>query len=158
MKRKIFMILFMVCILLVAADVIRLFFMKEKEPETAHSQYQYVFLAHKKEKFWLDVASGVKEADREMGSDTLLVQYKDFASVGSYVRDAVLSGAKGIIMQGNEWGNEAIKEAKLAGVPILFYDGDYLESGRTAYIGNDNVELGRMAARALIDAMGEAGE
>lgn len=158
MKGKILGLLFTVSVILTVAAALQLLSVKESAPAAADSDRRYVFLApNTEEKYWIEIAQGVKAADMQMGSDTLLVHYLDQQNLAWYIRDAYLSGARGIIVKGDANCTEEIKNATEAGVPVLFYDSDFPESGRTSYVGNDNYEIGVEAARALLRIMGEKG-
>ena len=120
---------------------------------------RYVFLApNKKENFWSDIASGAKEADDVFGTDTLLVEYSENEKIRSYFMDAVLSQADGIIMKGTQYINEEIQEAVASGIPVVFYNSDFPESGRNCYIGVDNYKTGEKAAKLLAEELQKKGK
>lgn len=51
-----------------------------------------------------------------------------------------------------------INQAVDAGIPVMTWDSDSPQSKRFTYLGVDNVEGGKQAARLLIEAMGESGK
>lgn len=51
-----------------------------------------------------------------------------------------------------------INQAVDAGIPVITWDSDSPQSKRFAYLGVNNVEGGKQAAKLLIEAMGESGK
>lgn len=164
MKKKVLMLSFMICLSLTMLVTIHLAFFRGETSDFSEDKARYVFLApNMEEKFWVNIAEGIRTADQEMGSDTLLVHYRYEDDLGGYIRDARLSGAQGIIVRGFSRGigdtakEEEIRKAVDSGIPVLLYDSDDSEGSRTAFVGSDNIEFGKTAARALVQEMGEEG-
>ena len=158
MKEKLIKTSFVVFLFLTALSALTLGVEHETLDTAAQSPYRYVFLApNKEEEYWAEVASGVKAQDQEEGSDTLLVQDKNENLIANYLMDARLSGAKGVILKGTNEANEEIQKMTEEGIPVIFYNSDFPESGRTAYVGHDNYEIGRLSGELLVQTMGEKG-
>ena len=158
MRRRILTVLFLASLICTAGVALWLVSLREEVPANLGSDMQYILLApDMEERYWVEVASGAKAADRDLGTDTLLVHYRDQNNLPEYIRDAGLSGVKGIIMKGDLRCGDAVAEVVGNGIPILFYDSDFPQKGRTSYVGNDNYALGYLAGELLEELMGPEG-
>ena len=68
-------------------------------------------------------------------------------------RSAIAAGATGIVSSTPDPGalDEVIAEAHDAGIPVIIINTEDEDSGRDAYVGGDNVEIGRRWAQYLVD-------
>lgn len=68
-------------------------------------------------------------------------------------RAAIAVGATGIVSSTPDPGalNDVIAEAHQAGIPVIIINTEDKGSGRDAYVGGDNVEIGRRWAQYLVD-------
>lgn len=68
-------------------------------------------------------------------------------------RAAIAAGAAGIVTSTPDPGtlNEVIAEAHAAGIPVIIINTEDANSGRDAYVGGDNVVIGRRWAQYLVD-------
>jgi simple sugar transport system substrate-binding protein len=68
-------------------------------------------------------------------------------------RSAIAAGATGIVTSTPDPGslNEVIAEAQAEGIPVIIINTEDVSSGRDAYVGGDNVEIGRRWAQYLVD-------
>ncbi|HML22013.1 MAG TPA: substrate-binding domain-containing protein [Aggregatilinea sp.] len=68
-------------------------------------------------------------------------------------RAAIAAGAAGIVTSTPDPGslNEVIAEAHAAGIPVIIINTEDADSGRDAYVGGDNIEIGRRWAQYLVD-------
>ncbi|WP_119070978.1 substrate-binding domain-containing protein [Aggregatilinea lenta] len=68
-------------------------------------------------------------------------------------RAAIAAGATGIVTSTPDPGSltEVIAEAHDAGIPVIIINTEDADSGRDAYVGGDNVEIGRRWAQYLVD-------
>ncbi|MAU10467.1 MAG: sugar ABC transporter substrate-binding protein [Anaerolineaceae bacterium] len=68
-------------------------------------------------------------------------------------RAAIAAGATGIVTSTPDPGslNDVIAEAHDAGIPVIIINTEDAQSGRDAYVGGDNVEIGRRWAQYLVD-------
>ncbi len=68
-------------------------------------------------------------------------------------RAAIAAGAAGIVTSTPDPGslNEVIAEAHDAGIPVIIINTEDADSGRDAYVGGDNVDVGRRWAQYLVD-------
>jgi simple sugar transport system substrate-binding protein len=69
------------------------------------------------------------------------------------MRAAIAAGATGIVTSTPDPGSltEVIAEAHDAGIPVIIMNTEDAESGRDAYVGGDNVVIGRNWAQYLVD-------
>ncbi len=77
----------------------------------------------------------------------------DVAAHQEAIRAAIAAGATGIVTSTPDPGtlNEVIAEAHSAGIPVVIINTEDADSGRDAYVGGDNVEVGRRWAQYLVD-------
>lgn len=68
-------------------------------------------------------------------------------------RAAITSNAAGIVTSTPDPGtlDEVIAEAHAVGIPVIIMNTEDANSGRDAYVGGDNVEIGRRWAQYLVD-------
>jgi len=68
-------------------------------------------------------------------------------------RAAIASGAAGIVTSTPDPGtlDEVIAEAHADDIPVIIMNTEDADSGRDAYVGGDNVEIGRRWAQYLVD-------
>lgn len=68
-------------------------------------------------------------------------------------RAAIAAGATAIVTSTPDPGtlNEVIAEAHAEGIPVIIINTEDADSGRDAYVGGDNVEIGRRWAQYLVD-------
>ena len=68
-------------------------------------------------------------------------------------RAAIAAGATGIVTSTPDPGTltEVIAEAHAAGIPVIIMNTEDKTSGRDAYVGGDNIEIGRRWAQYLVD-------
>jgi simple sugar transport system substrate-binding protein len=69
------------------------------------------------------------------------------------IRAAIAAGATGIVTSTPDPGTltEVIAEAHAAGIPVIIMNTEDKTSGRDAYVGGDNVAIGRRWAQYLVD-------
>lgn len=77
----------------------------------------------------------------------------DVPSQQEAFRAAISAGAAGIVTSTPDPGtlNDVIAEAHAAGIPVIIINTEDADSGRDAYVGGDNVEIGRRWAQYLVD-------
>jgi simple sugar transport system substrate-binding protein len=69
------------------------------------------------------------------------------------IRAAIAAGAAGIVTSTPDPGslNDVIAEAHEAGIPVIIINTEDADSGRDAYVGGDNIDVGRRWAQYLVD-------
>lgn len=77
----------------------------------------------------------------------------DVPSHQEAIRAAIAAGAAGIVTSTPDPGTltEVIAEAHAVGIPVIIMNTEDKDSGRDAYVGGDNVEIGRRWAQYLVD-------
>lgn len=127
--------------------------------EDIDDKAKYVFLSpNKTEKYWVSIAAGTQDADADFNTDTLLVQYDGNENEYLYIQDAINSNADGIIMKGDDSVNEQLQLCRNKGIPVVFYDSDFPESGRDFYVGVDNYRTGTQAAGMMAEKLEGEGQ
>lgn len=143
---------------LIAAMLLNMFFPKTFTGEVKEG-FRYVYLAPKgDEDYFVDIARGIKAADLETGSDTLLIRYNNkYEELNACIRDAVLSDVQGIIMKASKDATETMQEALEQNIPVIFYNVDFPDTTRTDYVGIDNYEAGTVMMRTLSEKLKYSG-
>jgi simple sugar transport system substrate-binding protein len=108
----------------------------------ADSQKTFYLLSHggPSDAFWLDWNAGAQKAC-------------DMASQKEAFRSAIAAKADGIATtsaQPGLWTGE-VKDARAAGIPVVFFNTDDTSTGRQAYVGADLKAAGVMWAQYLVD-------
>ncbi len=106
---------------------------------------------------WDNAATGMREADQKFRTNTKLVapETLNIETQIEAIHEAILSKADGIITAASEDSEglkEVIQKAVSEGIPVILIDSDLPDSGRSSYIGTDNVEAGRIAGRDIYNA------
>lgn len=84
----------------------------------------------------------------------------DAAEQVRVIEDVIARGVDGIAVSANDPTalKDVINKAVAAGIPVMTWDSDSPESNRFTYLGVNNYEGGRAAARLLVRAMGTKGK
>lgn len=120
-------------------------------------RYVYLSPGHG-ELYWSYVARGVRDADKEGNSWTLLERYTEESKVISCMENAILADVDGIIMKSSRQVEEQIEMAHQADIPVIFFDSDIPGSSRDCYVGTDNYAIGKQAAELLVQGMDGKGK
>lgn len=138
----------------------------------APKKYNFAFIAGVNDPFYITMQRGAQQAADLMGVN-LIVQIPETwnATVQTPILDAVVARGDIDFMflapVDKEAMIEPLKRVTNAGIPLLTVDtfigtGEYGGTDAAgfplSYIGSDNVEGGRIAARALADALGGKGK
>lgn len=122
----------------------------QKKPQAL--AYRFTFICPQT---WDDVAAGMEKADKELGTDTKYIGFKNVNEEGQAeaIRSAIYSAADGIITVGNNNSKiigKAVEEANEAGIPVVLIDSDLEDAKRSGYIGMNHLEAGRLAGEDMI--------
>lgn len=106
--------------------------------------------------FWKSVFAGANAAKSEYNVELTVVgpeTEEDYEAQNEYIRQAVADGADAIVFSAISYTKnaQAIDEAADAGVTVVVIDSDVSSDGVVARIGTDNVQAGRMSAKAALD-------
>lgn len=129
-------------------------FVFKESGEKERLAYRFTFVCPQ---IWDDTAAGMKAADQELGTNTKCIGFKSLNETMQIeaIQKAIYSKADGIITAATSVTpeleaviNQAVKEK----IPVVLVDSDLPESDRSCYIGTNNLEAGRMAAKDMIEA------
>lgn len=103
---------------------------------------------------WTYFLEGANQWAADMGHEVRTSFHSgDVPSHQEAFRAAIAAGATGIVTSTPDPGslNDVIAEAHDAGIPVIIINTEDAQSGRDAYVGGDNVEIGRRWAQYLVD-------
>jgi ribose transport system permease protein len=108
------------------------------------------------------IGDHIRSEGAKYGYETIVVSAdEDVAKQSNQVKDFIVRGVAAIVLSPCESKSivPVIQEANRAGIPVFTVDIPCLEEGVeiACQIATDNVQGGREAARAMIEALGEAG-
>ena len=106
--------------------------------------------------FWKSVFAGANAAKSEYNVDLTVLgpdTEENYEAQNEYIRQAVADGADAIVFSAISYTKnaQAIDEAADAGVKVVVIDSDVNSSGVVARIGTDNMQAGRMSAKAALE-------
>ena len=104
--------------------------------------------------YWEDIEAGIRAADEELGCFTEYMEYPkfDIDQQIELLKRAEYMKVDGIITVGepeSEKLNNALKEIRSKNIPVVLIDTDAKKSNRNCYIGSDNYEAGKIAAKKI---------
>ena len=105
--------------------------------------------------FWKSVHAGAVKAARELGNVDITwkgpLQENDLKGQIDVVEGFVAQGVKGILLAPlDDKGLVApVKEAALAGIPVVIFDSDLQGSDHASFVATDNFAAGKMAGEAM---------
>lgn len=125
-------------------------------PATAASQKVFYLLSHggASDPFWIDWNAAAKQACAQFSDDChISFSGGDMAGQKEAFNSALAAHPDGIATTSAQPGlwNDEVKQAKAAGIPIIFFNTDDPATGRQAYVGADLVEAGKIWAQYLVD-------
>lgn len=144
-------ILILVCIMLLILIYILTIF-RPQHSETYKKRF--VFIAPLE---WNATAKGILDADQDFNTNTKLLRSKQI-NIDQQIQtiwETILTKPDGIITAATADSDElreVLHFASSEGIPVALIDSDLPDSGRVCYIGADNSELGKLAAKDMIAA------
>ena len=123
----------------------------EEEPQAL--AYRFTFICPQT---WEEAAAGMEQADRDLGTDTKYVGFKnlDEDKQAEAIKSAIYSDVDGIITVGNNNSRvvgDAVEEAEESGIPVILIQSDLENSKRSGYIGMNHKEAGELAGKDMMD-------
>ena len=103
---------------------------------------------------WIFFLGGAEQWAEDTGFEVRTSFHSgDVPSHQEAMRAAIAAGATGIVTSTPDPGTltEIIAEAHEAGIPVIIMNTEDRDSGRDAYVGGDNVVIGRNWAQYLVD-------
>ena len=115
----------------------------------------YMIVKSTTTEFWKSVFAGANAAKSEYNVDLTVLgpaTEEDYEAQNAFIRQAVADGADAIVFSAISYTKNAaaIDEAVDAGVKVVVIDSDVNSDGVVARIGTDNVQAGRMSAKAAL--------
>lgn len=129
---------------------------KEKAATTTAHQYTFYWISHGRvgDPFWIYALSGAKKAAAALNINLKSSFHNgDLASQINAIDAAVAAGADGIATSAPQGGGALTQAVQLAhkhGIPVVFFNTDDPSTGRDAYVGANNVQVGKMKAEYLV--------
>ncbi len=112
--------------------------------------------------FWDQVEKGMRDAAGPAGIQVefYVPTKEDARKQAEKVKSWVAVGVDGILFAASDpqTVGPAIRDAMARDIPCVAMDTDAPDSGRLAYVGTDNYEAGKVAARTLGDLLGGRGK
>lgn len=123
----------------------------EEKPQAL--AYRFTFICPQT---WEEAAAGMEQADRDLGTDTKYVGFKnlDEDKQAEAIKSAIYSDVDGIITVGNNNSRvvgDAVEEAEESGIPVILIQSDLENSKRSGYIGMNHKEAGELAGKDMMD-------
>jgi simple sugar transport system substrate-binding protein len=103
---------------------------------------------------WIYAIKGAEQAAKDLGVKlNSSFHHNDIATHKEAFMAAIAAGADGIAASSPEAGalREEVALAHSKGIPVVLFNTDDPETGRDAYVGANNVQVGRMWASYLVD-------
>ncbi|MDR3473979.1 MAG: substrate-binding domain-containing protein [Devosia sp.] len=125
-------------------------------PATAADKKVFYLLSHggASDPFWIDWNAGATKACAQLAVDCKIsFSGGDMASQKEAFNSALAAHPDGIATTSAQPGlwNDEVKQAKAAGIPIIFFNTDDPATGRQAYVGADLTQAGVTWAKYLVD-------
>ena len=116
----------------------------------------YMIVKSTTTEFWKSVFAGANAAKSEYNVDLTVLgpeTEEDYEAQNAYIRQAIADGADAIVFSAISYTKnaQAIDDAASAGIKVVVIDSDVNSGGVAARIGTDNVQAGRMSARAALE-------
>lgn len=124
----------------------------------ARTQYKiYMVTKSLDTEFWQAASAGANAASAEYNIDLTILgpeTEEDYQAQNDYIAQAVEAGASALVFSAISYEENAaaVDAAAARGVRVVVIDSDVASESVSVRIGTDNVEAGRMAAAAALDA------
>ncbi len=103
---------------------------------------------------WIFALRGAKQAAEDLNVNLKSSFHQnDISTHQEAFKSAIAAGADGIASSSPDQGvlKDEVAMAKERGIPVVFFNADDPTTGRDAYVGADNVEVGKSWANYLVD-------
>jgi len=128
----------------------------------AQDKPRMAFVVNGASDFWKIAEAGVAKAQAELPDYDMELVYPEQAAAAVQQRvleDLVAAGVASIMVSAVDPKNQTDGLRAISDkVPLFTTDSDAAQSGRLAYIGSSNTELGKDAGRLMIEALPEGGK
>ncbi|MEF8725461.1 MAG: substrate-binding domain-containing protein [Candidatus Bipolaricaulota bacterium] len=103
---------------------------------------------------WIFALRGAKQAAKDLNVNLKSSFHQnDISTHQEAFKSAIAAGADGIASSSPDQGvlQDEVAMAKERGIPVVFFNADDPTTGRDAYVGADNVEVGKSWANYLVN-------
>lgn len=145
-------------LMVIAASLVLFWLQKEEiKPYISKPKYHFYFIAQNSvDPFWNEVMQGIQDSaeDNNVVVEYNAPRFNNPKEEFQFMDIAIISKVDGIIthVPGGIGFTDIIDKAYDNGIPVITVENDDSESKRYAFAGTNSFELGREAARLLIEA------
>jgi ribose transport system substrate-binding protein len=125
------------------------------EPGAAKT-YKFAFVTNNSSDFWNIAEKGVRKAEKELGIKAVVFRplKTEVAEQQRIIEDVQVQNFDGMaICAINPDAMTPLLDKVAAKMPVVVHDSDAPKSQRKSFVGTNNVEAGKLAGQAAIDAL-----
>jgi ribose transport system substrate-binding protein len=129
-------------------------------PPPAAKTLKFAFVTNNSSDFWNIAEKGVRKAEKELGIKAVVFRplKTEVSEQQRYIEDILVQGFDGMaICAINPEAMTPLLDRVADKMPVVVHDSDAPKSRRKAFVGTNNVEAGRLAGQAALDALKQAG-
>jgi ribose transport system substrate-binding protein len=129
-------------------------------PPPAPKTLKFAFVTNNSSDFWNIAEKGVRKAEKELGVKAVVFRplKTEVSEQQRYIEDILVQGFDGMaICAINPEAMTPLLDRVADKMPVVVHDSDAPKSKRKAFVGTNNVEAGRLAGQAALDALKQAG-
>ena len=129
-------------------------------PAGAPQTYRFAFVTNNSSDFWNIAEKGVRKAERDLGikAEVFRPLRTEVAEQQRYVEDILVQKFDGLaICAINPEAMTPLLDRVAEKMPVVVHDSDAPKSKRKAFVGTNNVEAGRLAGKAALEVLKDAG-
>jgi ribose transport system substrate-binding protein len=118
---------------------------------------RFAFVTNNSSAFWNIAIKGTEQAARELGlrAEAFRPLKGELAEQQRFLEDIMALGFDGVAVSPlNPDAMTPLLDRVAAKMPVICHDSDAPHSHRMAYVGTDNVDAGRAAGKAALEALG----
>ncbi len=127
--------------------------------EGAQGALRFAFVTNNSSKFWNVAEKGLRKAEKDFGIQVQIFRplKGDVADQQRFLEDILVQHFDGVAISPiNPDGMTAVLDHVAEKIPVVCHDSDAAKSKRKSYVGTNNVEAGRAAGNAALDALKRA--
>lgn len=126
----------------------------------ADTKYKFAFVTNNSSEFWNIAVKGIEKAKQDLGIEAEIFRplKGEVAEQQRYLEDIMVLGFDGMaISPVNPDAMTPVLNRVAEKMPVVCHDSDAPKSKRKSYLGTNNVEAGRAAGAAALEALKAAG-
>jgi ribose transport system substrate-binding protein len=119
--------------------------------------YRFAFVTNNTSAFWNIAVKGIKKAEQDFGikAEPFRPIKGELAEQQRYLEDILVLGFDGVAISPlNPESMTPLLDRVAAKMPVITHDSDAPKAKRRAYVGTNNVEAGKAAGLAALEALG----